>query len=221
MNRLAGRLAPLALLLALSRAPAQPQPPLQVQLNGMLGTRAALLVIDGEARTVAVGASVQGVKLVGLEDGRAIVEYGGRRQALMLGAAPGRIVGQAGSAPPRQIVLPAGPGGHYVTMGLINGQPANLLVDTGATAVAIGQLEAERLGLRYTSGKRILTQTANGIVPAYQIQLASVRIGSVEVRDVEAIVIPGLTSHVLLGNSFLNRFQMRRENDVMTLELRY
>lgn len=40
-------------------------------------------------------------------------------------------------------------------------------------------------------------------------------------RDVEAIVIPGLLGQVLLGNSFLNRFQMRRENDVMTLELRY
>ena len=63
--------------------------------------------------------------------------------------------------------------------------------------------------------------TANGVVPAYQIQLGTIRIGDVEVRDVEAIVIPGTISHVLLGNSFLNRFQMRRENDVMTLELRY
>ena len=58
-------------------------------------------------------------------------------------------------------------------------------------------------------------------MPAYQIQLASLRIGEVEVRNVEAIVIPGLLGHVLLGNSFLDRFQMRRENDVMTLELRY
>ena len=53
------------------------------------------------------------------------------------------------------------------------------------------------------------------------IELASIRVGEVEVRDVTAIVIPGKMSYVLLGTSFLNRFQMRRENDVMTLELRY
>mmetsp|Transcript_32666 Transcript_32666/g.41961 ORF Transcript_32666/g.41961 Transcript_32666/m.41961 type:complete len:105 (+) Transcript_32666:3-317(+) len=104
---------------------------------------------------------------------------------------------------------------------MINGHTIDLLVDTGATSVAIGQVEADKLGLRYQQGRRIVTQTANGVVPAYQVQLASVRVGEVEVRNVEAIVIPGQIGHVLLGNSFLNRFQMRRENDVMTLELRY
>jgi aspartyl protease family protein len=220
MKRFVGRLAPLSLLLFLGQALAQPLPPSQVHLNGTLGSRAALLVIDGEPRTVEVGATVMGVRLIALEDGRATVEYGGRRQTITLGAAPGRVVSQ-GAPQTRQIVLPVGPGGHYTTMGMINGQVTSLLVDTGSTAVAIGQVEAEKLGLRYMYGKRIVTQTANGIVPAYQIQLASVRIGNVEVRDVEAIVVPGLMSHVLLGNSFLNRFQMRRENDVMTLELRY
>lgn len=220
MNRLVGCLAPLFLLLALGHALAQPLPPGQVHLNGMLGSRAALLVIDGQPRTVEVGASVQGVRLLAIEDGRAVVEYGGRRQTLALGAAPGRVLSENAQAP-RQIVMPAGPGGHFTTIGTINGQVTSLLIDTGATSVAIGQVEAEKLGLRYMYGKRIVTQTANGIVPAYQIMLASVRVGSVEVRDVEAIVVPGLMSHVLLGNSFLNRFQMRRENDVMTLELRY
>jgi len=211
------RLAPLALLLGFGLAMAQPQ--LQLQLNGMLGTRAALLIIDGEPRTVEVGATVKGVKLVALEDGRATVDVAGRRQTLLLGAAPARIVPSA--TPPRQINMPMGPGGHYTAIGMINGQVTSFLVDTGATSVAISQIEAEKLGLRYLYGKRIVTQTANGVVPAYVIELASVRIGDVQVRDVEAIVIPGQMSHVLLGNSFLNRFQMRRENDVMTLELRY
>ena len=209
------RLAPLAMLLAFGLAVAQPR----LQLNGMLGTRAALLIIDGEPRTVEVGATVNGVKLVALEDGRATVDVAGRRQTLLLGAAPARIV--PSTAPPRHIVMSMGPGGHYTTIGMINGQVTSFLVDTGATSVAISQIEAEKLGLRYLYGKRIVTQTANGVVPAYMIELASVRIGDVQVRDVEAIVIPGQMSHVLLGNSFLNRFQMRRENDVMTLELRY
>jgi aspartyl protease family protein len=221
------RLAPLLLLLGLGLrldlAAAQPSPPppapAQVQLNGMLGARAALLVIDGEARTVEVGATVKGVKLVALEDGRATVEIGGQRQTLTLGASPGRIVSR--TPVPREIILPMGPGGHYTSIGMINGQVTTFLVDTGATNVAISQIEAEKLGLRYLYGKRVVTQTANGIVPAYLIELASVRVGNVQINNVEAIVIPGQMNHVLLGNSFLNRFQMRREHDVMTLELRY
>lgn len=192
----------------------------QVQLNGMLGTRAALLLIDGEPRTVEVGAAVKGVRLIGLDEGRATIEISGRREVLTLGAAPARV-GTTSAQAPRQIVMPVGPGGHFITSGAVNGQVTSFLIDTGATSVAIGQIEAERLGLRYLYGRRLVTQTANGLVPAYEVQLTTVRVGDVEVRDVQAIVIPGLLGHVLLGNSFLSRFQMRRENDVMTLELRY
>jgi aspartyl protease family protein len=209
-------LTPALLGIALA-AQAQLQPP-AVQLNGALGSRAALLLIDGEPQTIQVGAMARGVRLVELEGGRAVVEIGGRRQTLFLGAAPGRVV--SATPPPRQIIMPVGPGGHYTTIGMINGQVTSFLVDTGATSVSISQIEAEKLGLRYLYGKRIVTQTANGVVPAYMLELTSIRIGDVEVRDVDAIVIPGQLSHVLLGNSFLNRFQMRRENDVMTLELR-
>ena len=85
------RLTLLPLLLGLNLAAAQPlPPPAQVQLNGMLGSRAALFLIDGEPRTLFVGDVSKGVKLVSLEDGRATVEIGGRRQSLVLGAAPGR-----------------------------------------------------------------------------------------------------------------------------------
>jgi len=211
----------LALLASSARGgPPQLPPQVQVQLNGMLGSRWAMLMIDGEARTIEVGNTIKGVKLVGLEDGRAVVEVAGRRQTLVLGAAPARVV-PGGTALPRQIVLPMGEGGHYVSVGTINGKITSFLVDTGATSVSISQIEADRLGLRYAQGKRVVTQTANGVVPAFVIELASIRVGEVEVRDVTAIVIPGQMSHVLLGNSFLNRFQMRRENDVMTLELRY
>jgi len=209
-------LLPLGLLACSGMASAQ------VQLNGMLGARSALLLIDGRPRTLEIGASVAGVKLLGLEDGRATVEVDGRRQVLVLGAQPGRVLGsQAGPAAAPQIVMPMGPGGHFTTMGLINGQTTSFLIDTGATSVAISQMEAEKLGLRYMYGQRIVTQTANGVVPAFKLQLSSVRIADIEVHDVDAIVIPGQLGHVLLGNSFLNRFQMRRDNEQMTLELRH
>ncbi|MCV2357892.1 retroviral-like aspartic protease family protein [Paucibacter sp. TC2R-5] len=193
-----------------------------VSFNGSLGNKAALLLIDGEARTVTVGSTVRGVRLVSVDESRAEVEVGGRRQSLLMGATPGRI-GDAGPAANagRKIVLSAGSGGHFTSIGSINGQSTQFLVDTGATAISISQAEAERIGLNYSAGRRIMTQTANGVVPAHMMQLGSVRIGDVEVRNVEAIVIPGHMSHVLLGNSFLTRFQMLRHNDVLTLDLRY
>ena len=209
----------ISMMLASAFAVAQPG---SVSFNGSLGQKAALLLIDGEPRTVAVGNVVAGVKLISLEDNRANVEYGGRRHVLMLGASPGRV-GEATPAPfsGRQIVLSAGPGGHFTTNGAINGQATQFLVDTGATSISISQVEAERMGLRFREGRRLMTQTANGAVPAYQVQLGSVRVGDVEVRNVDAIVIPGQMSHVLLGNSYLNRFQMRRDNESLSLELRY
>jgi aspartyl protease family protein len=62
--------------------------------------------------------------------------------------------------------------------------------------------------------------TANGMVPVHRVMLTSVRVGDVQVYNVEALVVPGQMPYVLLGNSFLTRFQMKRENDVMTLEKR-
>lgn len=195
--------------------------PSRVQLNGALGSRAAVLVIDGTARTVHVGDTVLGVKVISVDGQQAVVEYNGRRESLTLGSAPGHVAGGPAPAQARSIVLPAGTGGHFTTLGSINGQTTQFLVDTGATNVSLSQIEADRLGLRYAYGRRIVTQTANGLVPAHLMLLSSLRVGDVEVRDVEAIIVPAAMSHVLLGNSFLNRFQMKRENDVMTLELRY
>jgi aspartyl protease family protein len=193
-----------------------------VSFNGSLGSQAALLLIDGDARTVRIGQTVQGVKLLALDDGRATVEVDGQRLQLTLGASPGRIgVGTEAGSKARQIVLSSGLGGHFVAAGSINGRATQFLVDTGATNVAIAQAEAERLGLRFRDGQRVMTHTANGTVPAHRLLLDSVRVGDLEVRNVDAIVVPGQMSHVLLGNSFLSRFQMRRENDLMTLELRY
>ena len=105
--------------------------------------------------------------------------------------------------------------------GQINGKAVQFMVDTGATTVAIGKPDADRMGLEYQTGQPVRMNTANGVAQGWRIRLNSVRIGEVEVFNVDAIVTPQAMPYVLLGNSFLTRFQMRRENDVMTLELRY
>jgi aspartyl protease family protein len=192
-----------------------------VTMNGAIGTRQALLVIDGQPQAVAVGATVKGVRLLSLTPTQAEVEIGGARRTLTLGAGPVRVAGGGSGGGGREIVLTAGPGGHFMTAGAINGRAANFLVDTGATSVAMGQVDADRMGIDYkNSTRRGFAETANGRVPAYGVTLTSVRIGDVEVANVEAIVLPAAMPHILLGNSFLTRFQMKRENDVMRLEKR-
>jgi aspartyl protease family protein len=130
------------------------------------------------------------------------------------------LAGAARANAGREIVVTAGTGGHFITPGSINGRAVQFMVDTGATSVAISQADAERVGLDWRGAKRALSSTANGAVPVHLLTLNSVRVGEVEVANVSAVVVPAQMPYVLLGNSFLTRFQMRRENDVMRLELR-
>ena len=193
-----------------------------VSLGGSLGDK-ALLVIDGVPRSVAVGSTVQGIRLVSVKGDEAIVEVKGKRLSLTIGGSQ-VLVSAAGSesnGSGGQIVLTAEGNGHFFTAGAINGKSVRFLVDTGATNVAMGQAEADRLGIDYRSGVRSFSSTANGAVPVYQVSLASVRIGDVIVYNVNATVLPAQLTHILLGNSFLTRFQMKRENDRLTLDKRF
>lgn len=191
-----------------------------VSMGGSLGNN-ALLLIDGKPRNVSVGATVQGVHLVSVSGNEAVVELQGKRFALHLGDAQVNLGGKASEGSGRQIVLTAQDGGHFFASGSVNGKSARFVVDTGATWVTMDQYEADRLGVDYKSGKRGMTRTANGDAVVYRATVASVRVGDVELHNIEAIVSPAPMPFVLLGNSFLSRFQMKRENDLMTLDLRY
>jgi aspartyl protease family protein len=192
-----------------------------VVLAGRMGER-ALLVIDGRANTLAVGQSAAGVRLLRWNGDSAEIERGGAAYSLRIGAAPAQLqAAPAGvTTGARQIVISAGPGGHFVAGGAINGRATRFMVDTGATLVSIGRDDAERLGLDLSSARNAVTQTANGPVNVQTLTLATVRVGEVELANVNAMVLPGAMPHVLLGNSWLSRFQMRRENDVLRLDLR-
>ncbi len=190
-----------------------------VSMSGRLGDK-ALLMIDGSPRTVAVGGTVQGVKLVSVSGDASVVELSGKRVTLALGGAQVNLGGVASAGGGSRIVLPAGSGGHFSSGGSINGRAAEFVVDTGATYVSMSQADAERMGIKYLEGQRGMASTANGNVPVHRVMLNSVRIGDVQVYNVEAMVVPAQMPYILLGNSFLTRFQMKRENDVMTLEKR-
>jgi aspartyl protease family protein len=205
-----------ALLLALPLAAAAQS----VQFSGAMG-RKALLVIDGQPKALAPGESHAGVKLLTITDSEVLIERAGRSEVLRLGASPVALGGAARQdGGGREIVLPAGPGGHFLAQGAINGRAVQFMVDTGATSIALSQRDADRIGLDYKSGQRAMSNTANGPVPVHLLTLSSVRVGDVTVSNVPAVVVPAAMPYVLLGNSFLGRFNMRRDNDVMRLELR-
>lgn len=192
-----------------------------VMLTGTIGSR-AILIVDGSApKTVAVGETFQGVKLLSMTAEQATVEAGGKRVALRMDQ-PVSIGGGGGAGGGgTRIVLPASSGGHFLTQGAINGRSVNFMLDTGATTVALSAADAQRIGLDFSKGRPVRMNTANGTAQGYLVRLNSVRVGDVEVYDVEAIVSQQPMPYVLLGNSFISRFSMRRDADQMVLEKRF
>ncbi|WP_338051032.1 MULTISPECIES: retropepsin-like aspartic protease family protein [Ramlibacter] len=212
------RAVPLASWLLLACAAAQSQ---TVAVQGMLGGKPLLVVDGGAPKTVAVGDTWKGVKVVSTAGDQAVLEVGGRRQTLRVGESPGNFGGGPARPGGSRIVLSASSGGHFTSEGSINGRAAMFMVDTGATLVGLGATDAERLGIDYKAGQPVRMSTANGVVMGWQVKLPSVRLGDVEVREVDAVVGSGSMPYVLLGNSFLGRFSMRRDNEQMVLERRY
>lgn len=201
------------------------QGPVQAQsvaLAGMMGSR-ALLVVDGSApKTVGPGETHQGIKVISTAGDQAVIEQGGKRRTLRVGEAPVNT-GASPQASGRgtRIVLTESSGGHFMTPGQINGRAVQFMVDTGATTIAMSMPDAERAGIAYKTGRPVQMSTANGMAQGFRIKLNSVRVGDVEVYDIDAVVMPLPMPFVLLGNSFLTRFQMKRDNTMMTLDKRY
>jgi aspartyl protease family protein len=193
-----------------------------VALSGVAGSK-ALVVIDSAApRFLSPGQSHLGVKLLGTQGDTATVEVDGRRQTLRVGDAPvsvGKGVDREGGGNQR-IVLTADGRGHFMPPGQINGREVQFMVDTGASVVALSESDARRINLKFENGQKVRMNTANGTSTGYLVRLDSVRVGSTVVYNVEAVVSPQTMPFVLLGNSFLNRFQMQKNNDQLTLEKR-
>ena len=114
------------------------------------------------------------------------------------------------------VTLKRGLDGHYRAEALINNQKVNVLVDTGATGVAISQKVADKLDLK--SIDAIRTSTANGDTLGYMVRLESVKVGGVEARNVSATIAPGLDGDVLLGMSYLGRMDVRLFKNEMTIK---
>ena len=116
----------------------------------------------------------------------------------------------------QSVTLKRGLDGHYRAEALINNQKVDVLIDTGATGVAISQAIADKLGLKSIDAVR--TNTANGDSIGYMVRLNSVKVGGVEAHNVAAMIAPGLDGDVLLGMSYLGRMDVRLYKNEMTIK---
>ena len=111
--------------------------------------------------------------------------------------------------------------GHFIVRAEINGSDIMVLIDTGASAVALSYEDASNAGLRPGSlDFNIPIATANGIAKAARVKLDRVEIDGVRVFDVDGMVLPeGALRGSLLGMSFLSRLRsFRVEDGVLYLE---
>jgi aspartyl protease family protein len=186
----------------------------------MLAKGSAVLIIDGKQTMLREGArSKEGVLLVSADGKQAVIEVEGKKQKLTLSR---RISTQFAQTARAEVTIPSGQGGHFFTMGLINGMPVQFLVDTGATSIAMNAQEAQRLGLDYRAGASIMMNTANGQAQGFVVVLPKVSVGNIELHQVDAIVSAGDSpTIILLGNSYLGRLDMSVNSGLLTLKEKF
>jgi aspartyl protease family protein len=169
------------------------------------------VIIDGRTvRTLRPGeVTPEGVKLREISGGTAVFEVGGR--AIALG------IGQSTVA---ETLLYADQRGHFVTQAFFNGVPLLAVIDTGASFVGLNAEHAQRLGIDFRRGQRIVERTANGQIVSYMVILGSVQIGDVVLANVPATIQEGGAEQLpiaLIGMSFLKQVEMRRSGNTLML----
>ncbi|MCU6435517.1 TIGR02281 family clan AA aspartic protease [Undibacterium sp. Jales W-56] len=180
----------------------------------------AVLVIDGNApKTYSVGSNIgDGMKLVAADNETATIDVHGKRQVLTIGQYVHRAAPSSGNT----VVLQADAQGHFFTKAQINGGSSlNMLVDTGASLISIPAADANKLGINYKAGQLGRSSTANGVVNVYRVRLDTVKIGDIELQQVDASVNESGLPFTLLGMSFLKRVEMVRDGERLTLTKRY
>ncbi len=189
-----------------------------VALVGLMSDKAMVVIDGGKRQTLALGTTTpEGVKLIAIEPGAAVFEIDGKRRRMQIGQS---VVSTAKAEKPA-LTLMADARGHFVASGSINGESMRFLVDTGATFISMGAADARRARIDPTKGTPGMTMTANGMVRVWKVRVANVKLGNITLHDVDASVHEHDMPIVLLGMSFLNRMEMRRDGTSLTLIQRY
>jgi aspartyl protease family protein len=120
----------------------------------------------------------------------------------------------------RSVTLTRGNGGHFWTEARVDGRRLELVVDTGASTIALRASDAARLGIHPSARDyNVKVSTANGMTKAALVQLRTVEIGNIVVRNVPALVHADDALGVnLLGMSFLSHVRWTHERGKLVIE---
>lgn len=217
MHRLCLWMIGLVVLALSSLSLAQPN----VRVVGLF-PNAVVLSIDGQRTLLKTGeVGPHGIEVLSADSRSAVLKVNGQSSTYTLS----RDYGSGGFATPEKQRLTIGKGtaGHYWITGSVNGNNVPFMVDTGATTIAMNAAQAQRLGLDFKKqGTPIMVSTASGTERAWRVRLNSVKVGTIEVLGVDAMVLDSeFPRDVLLGMSFLSRVSWREEQGALVLEAKY
>jgi len=193
----------------------------EINVVGLSSGKAVVVFGGGKPRVLRDGETLSsGIKLIKATPETALFEIDGKRRSLTLGTSQLSDPRSAFTAS-SSVTLVADARGHFLTTGSVNGAVVQFLVDTGATMISMSMSDARRIGINYLQGQRGQTRTANGIINVYRVTLDSVKLGDITLNNVDALVHETEMPFLLLGMSFLNRVEMKREGTDLTLTKRY
>jgi aspartyl protease family protein len=177
-----------------------------------------VLLIDGRQQALSVGqTSPEGVRLISASSKEAVLEVNGKPALYRLSNQVGTNYAKRKE---NSVQIARDPRGMYRVNGNINNFAVRFLVDTGATHVAMNVGEAKRLGIEYrVNGRPMTVFTASGNAQGYQVRLDKVKVGDIELRAVEGLVVEGgFPTEALLGMSFLGRLDMQNTGQTLVLK---
>jgi len=193
----------------------------KIVVNGLFKNK-AIVTIDGKQRVLKIGeASPEGALLIESNSKKAIIEINGKQESYTLG----NQIGGNYAAPTdgKKLIITPDTQGMYNISGNINGSHVPFIVDTGATLVSMNSNIAKKLGIDYKlKGRKGLSSTASGTSEIYIVNLKKVRVGDIELHNIEGAVHEGnFPVTTLLGMSFLGKLDMKREGRILELQKKY
>jgi aspartyl protease family protein len=190
-----------------------------VRIEGLFNN-AAVININGQQHLLKKGQEILGVSLISANSKTARLRINGEEHTMPIS----RAMNSGGYQKKEEVkaTLVINSAGQYFASGSINDRPVRVLVDTGATAVAMNTQQARILGVDFTRGQVGRVSTAGGIVKSYSVTLNSISVGGIEAEQVRAVVLEGIyPTHILLGMSYLNHVKIQEDAGVMTLIKKY